>query len=68
MYSIAAIALDAGGGFAVSVGGGNTFSSAPIMKNRVPMPNAEMKRDSLRPSVSTRKKTNNEVATTLTIP
>ena len=69
MYSIAAIALLAGGGCAPTVvGGGNVFSSAPIMKNSVPIPTAEMKSESLRPSVSTRKNTKIVVATSFTIP
>ena len=68
MYSIAAIALLAGGGFDAFVGGGNTLSSAPMMKKSVPMPIAEMNSESLRPSESTRKNTNSAVATTLTMP
>lgn len=69
MYSIAAMALLAGGGLLPGFcGGGNDLRSAPMMKNRMPMPMPEMKSDSLRPSVSARKNTKNAVATTLTIP
>lgn len=39
-----------------------------MMKKRVPMPMAEMKREALRPKVSTPKKMKMAVATTLTIP
>ena len=63
--------MDAAGGAAFAgrdAGGGWVFRIAPMMKNSVPMPNAEIIRDSLRPSVSTKKKTNIAVATTFTIP
>ncbi len=66
---MAAMAFDAGGGSPLGVdGGGKDLRRAPIMKNRVPMPHAEMKSDSLRPRDSTRKNTKIEVATTFTIP
>ena len=71
MYNIAAIALLAGGGVNPAggfAGGGNVLSSAPMMKNRTPMPMAEMNSESLRPSDSTRKNTKMDVATSLTIP
>lgn len=71
MYSIAAIALEASGGSAPAgrdVGGGWVLRMAPMMKKRVPMPKAEMAKESLRPMVSTRKKTKAAVATTLTTP
>ena len=70
MYSIAAIALLAGGGSAPSTrfDGGNDLSSAPMMKKSVPMPSAEMSSESLRPSVSTKPKTKMEVATSFTTP
>ena len=62
------MALLAGGGFVVSVGGGKTLRSAPMMKNTMPIPMPEMKRESLRPRESTRKNTKSAVATTFTIP
>ena len=55
-------------GEAAEVSGGCVFRSAPTMKNRVPIPIAEMNSDNLRPRVSTKKKTKMEVATTLTMP
>ena len=72
MYNIAAIALDAGGGdesagFGLT-GGGWVFRIAPIIKNRVPIPIADMKSETFRPKVSTPKKIKSEVATTLTMP
>lgn len=48
--------------------GGCVLRSAPTMKNKVPIPIAEMNNESLRPSVSAKKKTKMAVATTLTIP
>ena len=50
------------------VGGGWVFSRAPMMKKRVPIPIAEINKDSLRPRLSTKKKTKIEVAMTLTMP
>ena len=69
MYNIAAMAFDAGGGLPTRVcGGGNSLSSAPTMKNSVPMPIAEINSEYLRPSDSTRKNTKIVVATNFTIP
>lgn len=73
MYSMAAIALDAGGGLGdataeLVAGGGWVLRMAPMMKNRQPIPMEEMKRARLRPSVSTPKKMKMAVATTLTTP
>jgi hypothetical protein len=73
MYSILAMALLAGGVLAAAwvalvAGGGWVFKMAPMMKKREPMPRAEMKRDHFRPRVSTPKKMNIVVATTLTMP
>jgi hypothetical protein len=45
-------------------GGGNSLSSAPMMKKKVPMPMAEMKSESFRPRESTKRRTKMEVATT----
>lgn len=68
MYSIPAIACDAGGGLTVcpgiGVGGGCVFRIAPMIKNNVPMPIAEINSESLRPSDSTKKKMNMAVETT----
>ena len=73
MYSIPAMALLAGGGLGAAwvglvAGGGWVLRMAPMMKKRVPMPKAEMKRDRFRPRVSTPKKMKIVVATTLTMP
>ena len=70
---MAAIAFEAGGGFetttlALAAGGGCVLRMAPMMKNRVPIPMAEMKSDNLRPRVSTPKKINRVVATNFTTP
>lgn len=67
------MAFEAGGGseitvFASGAGGGCVFSIAPMIKNRVPIPIAEMKSDILRPRVSTPKNMKREVATSLTTP
>lgn len=68
MYNMAAIPFDAGGGLMVvpgtSLGGGWVLRIAPMMKSRVPMPIAEMKRDSLRPRLSAAKKMKQAVAIT----
>jgi hypothetical protein len=68
-----AMALLAGGGSSAArlglvAGGGCVFKMAPMIKNTEPMPMAEMKRDRFRPRVSTPKKMNIVLATTLTIP
>ena len=73
IYNIAAIACDAGGGdgaatFAFGEGGGWVFKIAPIMKKRVPIPIAEMNRETFRPKVSTPKKIKRVVAITFVIP
>lgn len=52
------MALDAGEGlggatFAFGAGGGCVLRTAPMMKKKIPIPIAEIKRDFLRPSVST---------------
>ena len=67
---MAAMALLAGGGCAPESleGGGNVLRSAPMMKNRMPMPMPETKSENLRPSESTKKNTKIAVATTFTIP
>ena len=63
------MALLAGGGAAVgSVGGGYALRSAPTMKKSTPMPIAEIKRDILRPSVSTKKNTKKSVVMSFTMP
>lgn len=63
------MAFEAGGGAVPGVvGGGYDFSRAPTIKNRVPMPIADMNSDNLRPRLSTRKKTKIQVATTFTMP
>ncbi len=70
MYSMAAIALLAGGGGRLSAGfgGGNSLRRAPMMKKKMPMPMAEIKSESLRPSESTRKNTRKAVDMTFMIP
>ena len=66
------MALLAGGGgggkSGSTTGGGCVLSMAPMMKNSVPIPNAEMAKESFRPRDSTKKNTNIAVAMTLTIP
>lgn len=62
------MALLAADGEDAELSGGCVLRSAPTMKNKVPIPIAEMNKDSLRPRVSTKKKTKIEVATTLTMP
>ena len=73
MYNITAIACDAGGGegaatFAFGEGGGWVFKIAPIIKKRVPIPIAEINRETFRPKVSTPKKIKRAVATTFATP
>ena len=67
-YSIAAIALLAGGGLDALVGGGYTLRSAPTIMNMLPMPKAETKSERLRPKVSKRKNTKMVVAMTFMTP
>jgi hypothetical protein len=71
MYNMAAMPFDAGGGLMVvpgaSLGGGWVLRIALRMKNVVPMPIAETKRDSLRPRLSAAKKTKKAVTITLEI-
>ena len=68
MYSIAAIACDAGDGLTAcpgtGVGGGWVLRIEPMMKNNIPIPIAEMNSDNFRPRVSTKKKTKIAVAAT----
>ena len=68
MYNIAAIALLAGGGSEALGSGGNDLRRAPIMKNKVPIPIAEMNNESLRPKDSTAKKMKKTVAMIFTTP
>lgn len=73
MYSIAAMALEeAGGGGAAWPGKtattGCVLRMAPMMKNVMPMPSAEMRSEGLRPKLSTAKRTKSVVASTLTMP
>jgi len=67
MYSMPAMACDAGGGFGAAFGG-CVLRIAPMIKNRVPIPIAEMKNDNFLPNDSTPKKMKIAVATTLTTP
>ncbi len=66
--------MDAGGGLAGGVppggttGGGCVFRIAPIIKNSVPIPIAEINSDNFLPRDSTKKKMNSAVATTFTTP
>ena len=73
MYSIAAIALDDGGGGGeawpgVGVTTGCVLRIAPMIKNVMPIPSAEMTSDGLRPALSAMSDTKITVATTLTMP
>jgi hypothetical protein len=69
MYIIAAIALPEAGGLDCGVeAGGCVLRMAPTMKNKVPIPRAEMNSDGLRPHVSTKKNIKIAVAMTLTTP
>ena len=68
MYNIAAIALLAGEGSEALGSGGNDLSRAPMMKNRIPIPIAEINNESLRPKDSTAKKTKKAVAMTFMTP
>jgi hypothetical protein len=47
---------------------GCVFKIAPMMKNVIPIPMADINNDILRPRVSTKKNTKSAVATTFTIP
>ena len=55
-------------GSVAATSGGCVLRRAPMIKNIVPIPNAEISSDILRPRLSTRKKTKMAVATTLTTP
>ena len=73
MYNIAAMALEEGGGEGAAWPGEGTTTGcvlrmAPMMKNMIPIPNAEMMRDGLRPRLSTAKSTKMVDATTLMMP
>lgn len=68
MYSMAAMALDAVGGLAALGSGGKDLRRAPMMKNKEPMPNADIMSDGRRPKVSDIEKMKIDVATTLQIP
>ena len=70
---MAAMAFEAGGGEGITVllvaaGGGWVLRMEPMMKNRDPMPIAEMSNERFLPKVSTPKKMKMDVATTLTTP
>jgi hypothetical protein len=70
---MAAIAFEDGAGGNVDWPGwgmttGYTFKIAPMMKNVIPIPMADMNNDILRPRVSTKKNTKNAVETTFAIP
>ena len=62
------MALDAVGGLTALGSGGNVFRRAPMMKNRVPMPNAESMSEGRRPKVSDSEKMKIAVAATLQMP
>jgi len=67
------MALEAGGGEGIMVllfvaGGGWVFRMEPMMKNRDPIPMAEINKDFFLPKLSTPKKMKIAVATTLTTP
>jgi hypothetical protein len=73
MYSIAAMALEEGGGGGAAWPGkvattGCVLRMAPMMKNVMPMPSAEMRSEGLRPRLSTPKSTKVVVAITLMMP
>jgi hypothetical protein len=63
---------DGAGGGADWPGGGVTtgcvFKIAPMMKNVIPIPMADMNNEALRPRLSTKKNTKSVVAKTFTIP
>jgi hypothetical protein len=63
------MALPEAGGLGCGVdAGGCVLRMAPTMKNKVPIPNAEVNSEGLRPHASTKKKINIVVAMTLTTP
>ena len=62
------MALDAVGGLGALGSGGKVLRSAPMMKNREPMPKAESMSEGRRPNVSDSEKMKIAVAATLQMP